>query len=108
APDRLGAASRASTFRSGTAPEKRSESMVRLYQFATSPFCAKVRKILDYKGAEYELSEVDYLDRDELLRASGGLIVPAITLENGETLTDSDRIAQRLEQAFPAPSIFPP
>jgi glutathione S-transferase len=83
-------------------------AQVRLYQFATSPFCAKVRKILEYKGVEYELNEVDYLDRDELLRVSGGLIVPVITLENGETLTDSDRIADRLEQAFPEPSIFPP
>jgi glutathione S-transferase len=39
----------------------------RLFQFATSPFCAKVRKILDYKGIEYELVEVDYLERKELL-----------------------------------------
>jgi len=26
----------------------------RLFQFLTSPFCAKVRKILDYKGLDYE------------------------------------------------------
>ena len=34
----------------------------RLFQFHTSPFCAKVRKILDYKGVDYEIVEVDYLD----------------------------------------------
>ena len=32
-----------------------------LYQFATSPFCAKVRKILDFKGLDYRVVEVDYL-----------------------------------------------
>jgi glutathione S-transferase len=81
--------------------------MLRLYQFATSPFCAKVRKILDYKGVNYEVSDVDYLDRRELLNASGQLMVPALTLENGETILDSDHIAQRLEQLYPEPAIFP-
>ena len=81
--------------------------MLRLYQFVTSPFCAKVRKILDYKGVDYELAEVDYLDRRELLSASGQIMVPALTLENGETITDSDRIAHRLEEAYPEPAIFP-
>jgi glutathione S-transferase len=81
--------------------------MVRLYQFLTSPFCAKVRKILDYKGIDYELIEVDYLDRRALLEASGQIMVPALTLESGDTLTDSDRIAHRLEEVYPEPAIFP-
>jgi glutathione S-transferase len=80
---------------------------VRLYQFATSPFCAKVRKILDYKGVEYELVEVDYLERKELLLASGQMMVPALTLETNETIVDSDRIAQQLEELYPQPTIFP-
>lgn len=82
-------------------------SKVRLYQFITSPFCAKVRKILDYKGADYEIAEVDYLERKELLLASGQIMVPALTLESGETITDSDRIAARLEAEYPEPTIFP-
>ncbi len=81
---------------------------LRLYQFATSPFCAKVRKILDYKGPAYELVEVDYLERKALLLASGQIMVPALTLESGETITDSDRIATRLEELYPEPTIFPP
>lgn len=80
---------------------------VRLYQFATSPFCAKVRKILDFKGVDYELIEVDYLERKELLVASGQLYVPAVTLVTGETVVDSERIAQTLEEVYPDPSIFP-
>ena len=80
----------------------------RLFQFLTSPFCAKVRKILDYKGLEYEIIEVDYLERKELLTASGQIMVPALTLESGETVADSDRIAMRLEELYPEPTIFPP
>jgi glutathione S-transferase len=79
-----------------------------LYQFATSPFCAKVRKILDFKGLEYRVVEVDYLERKELIVASNQLMVPALTLEDGETIVDSDRIAARLDELYPDPTIFPP
>jgi glutathione S-transferase len=80
----------------------------RLFQFLTSPFCAKVRKILDYKGVDYEIVEVDYLERTELLAASGQIMVPALTLESGETVVDSDRITMRLEELYSEPTIFPP
>ena len=79
-----------------------------LYQFATSPFCAKVRKILDFKGLDYHVVEVDYLERKELILASGQLMVPALTLETGETVVDSDRIAARLDELYPEPTLFPP
>jgi len=79
-----------------------------LYQFATSPFCAKVRKILDFKGLDYRRVEVDYLERKELLIASNQVMVPALTLESGETIVDSDRIAMQLDGIYPEPTIFPP
>lgn len=81
---------------------------VRLYQFITSPFCAKVRKILEYKGVAFETVEVDYIERKELLLASGQIMVPALTMESGETVADSERIAERLEAAYPEPTLFPP
>lgn len=80
----------------------------RLYQFITSPFCAKVRKILEYKGVAFETVEVDYIERKELLLASGQIIVPALTMESGETVADSERIAERLEADYPEPTLFPP
>ena len=79
----------------------------RLFQFISSPFCAKVRKILEYKGVEFETIEVDYLERKELLTASEQLMVPVLTLESGETIADSDRIALRVEELYPEPTIFP-
>jgi glutathione S-transferase len=85
-----------------------------LYQFVTSPFCSKVRKILDYKGLDYQIVEVDYVERKELIAASGQIMVPALRLEHGEgagggveTIVDSDRIAMRLEELCPAPAILP-
>lgn len=80
----------------------------RLFQFISSPFCAKARKLLEYKGVEFETFEVDYLERKELLLASGQIMVPALTLNTGETVVDSDRIAMRLEELYPEPTIFPP
>lgn len=82
--------------------------MLRLYQFRTSPFCAKVRKILEYKGLEFEPVEVDYLERKELLATSGQLMVPALSFPDGQTVADSNRIALRLEQLYPEPTILPP
>ncbi len=79
----------------------------KLYQFLGSPFCAKVRKLLAFKGVEFEVVEVDYLERKELVLASGQMMVPALTLEGGETIVDSARIAMRLEELFPEPTIFP-
>ena len=79
----------------------------KLYQFLGSPFCAKVRKLLAFKGVEFEAVEVDYLERKELLVASGQIRVPAVTLDNGETIVDSARIAMRLEELYPEPTIFP-
>ena len=78
----------------------------KLYQFHSSPFCAKVRKILDYKGIDYELVEVDYLKRNALLEVSGQLHVPVLQ-NDSEVVIDSTRIALRLEELKPSPTIFP-
>jgi len=80
---------------------------MRLYQFATSPFCAKVRKILDFKGIDYEAVEVDYVERKELVMVSGQMMVPALTLDNNEVVVDSERIALALEEHYPEPTLFP-
>ncbi|HEY2663030.1 MAG TPA: glutathione S-transferase family protein [Candidatus Binataceae bacterium] len=80
---------------------------LRLYQFHLSPFCAKVRKILDYKGLPCELVEVDYIERKELVAASGQAMVPALTFADGTTVNDSEKIVERLEMLQPEPTLFP-
>jgi glutathione S-transferase len=80
----------------------------RLFQFRPSPLCAKIRKILEFKGLEYDLVEVDYHDRAELLAVTGQIQVPALELEGGEVAVDSDWIVTRLEALSPDPAVIPP
>jgi glutathione S-transferase len=82
--------------------------VIRLYQFSTSPFCAKIRKILEFKGLDYEAIEVDYVERKELVMVSGQMTVPVLAFEDGRTLVDSERIAFALEDTYPEPTLFPP
>jgi glutathione S-transferase len=35
------------------------------------------------------------------------MMVPAVTLDNGQTLLDSERIAMALEEHYPEPTLFP-
>ncbi|HKF28239.1 MAG TPA: glutathione S-transferase family protein, partial [Candidatus Binataceae bacterium] len=70
--------------------------------------CAKVRKVLDFKDVDYEIVEVDYLERKELLITSEQLMVPVLTLASGETIVDSARIVRRLEELYPEPTVLPP
>ena len=80
----------------------------RLFQFHPSPLCAKIRKILEFKGLEYEVVEVDYHDRAELLAVSGQIQVPALDLAGAEVAVDSGWIVMRLETLFPEPAVIPP
>src|SRR5579885_1177269 len=80
----------------------------RLFQLYPDPHCAKVRKLLEFKGISYEVVELNYLDRGELLAASGRIEVPALELPGGEVAAGSDWIVTRLEALFPDPTVLPP
>jgi glutathione S-transferase len=76
-----------------------------LYQFSTSPLCAKLRKLMHYKGVDFDTIEIDYLKGKEL---PDGPPVPALTLPGGETIVDWERIALRIEELYPVPTVLPP
>jgi glutathione S-transferase len=80
----------------------------RLFQLRPDPFCAKIRKILEFKGISCEVVEMDYLDRAELLAASGQIEVPALELDGGEIAVGSEWIVTRLEALMPEPTVLPP
>ncbi len=80
----------------------------RLFQLYPDPHCAKVRKLLEFKGISYEVVELNYLDRGELLAASGRIEVPALELPGGEVAAGSEWIVTRLEALFPDPTVLPP
>ena len=75
------------------------------YDWRYSPFCMKVRAILDYKGLAYDC--VDPIGRAGALRRRGATgKVPAIELD-GELIFDSTDIAHALDARFPDPPLMP-
>src|SRR6185295_10513993 len=80
--------------------------MVTLFSYKVSPYAAKVRSILRYKGIAFEERIVDPFDRRELKRLSGQIGVPII--QDGEkVVADSTAIACYLDEKYPARSIIP-
>lgn len=80
---------------------------VRLFDWAPSPFCMKIRAILNYKGVEYERVAVLGPSLVELVRRSNVRKVPALDVD-GRMFIDSTDIAHEIERLFPEPAIVPP
>jgi glutathione S-transferase len=78
----------------------------RLYDFAASPFCIKVRAILDYKGVEFERINTAGSGMLELRKRGKIGKVPALDID-GELICDSTDIAHELERRHPEPPILP-
>ena len=79
---------------------------IRLFDWAPSPFCMKVRALLAYKGVPYERVAVLGPSLVELVRRSKVRKVPALDID-GHMLVDSTDIAHELERLFPEPAILP-
>jgi glutathione S-transferase len=79
---------------------------LRLFDWAPSPFCMKVRSILNYKGVPYERVAVLGPSLMELMRRSRVRKVPALDID-GQLVVDSTDIAHEIERLFPEPSILP-
>jgi glutathione S-transferase len=75
------------------------------YDWPYSPFCMKVRAILDYKGLEYRA--VNPIGHVGAIRRRGGVgKVPAVEID-GELIVDSTDIAHTLDERFPDPPLLP-
>lgn len=81
---------------------------MKLYRLRYSPYARKVQMLLELAGLPHEVIDVPYGAREELARLTGGYIhVPVMQLDDGEVVTDSRRICQRLV-ARPEVSRFVP
>ncbi|WP_441232052.1 glutathione S-transferase family protein [Tardiphaga sp. 215_C5_N2_1] len=80
--------------------------MIVVYQFATSPFCEKVRRILNFKAVPYELHEVPRAKVAEYARVSPTGKFPAIE-HDGHAVWDSTDIARYIERKFPQKPLIP-
>jgi glutathione S-transferase len=79
-------------------------SRIAFYDWPYSPFCMKVRAILEYKRAAF-YSVNPLAARGELRRRGTGK-VPAIEID-GLFVTDSSNIALVLDERYPEPPLFP-
>lgn len=81
--------------------------MNRLYHFALSPFCRKVRLVLAEKKIEVELIDERYWERGaEFLRRNPAGKVPVLRL-NGKVMSESQAIAEYVEESQPEPPLMP-
>jgi glutathione S-transferase len=81
--------------------------MARLYHFALSPFCRKVRLVLAEKRVEVELIDEKYWEPStEFLRRNPAGTVPVLKID-GMMLTESSAICEYLEETRPEPPLLP-
>lgn len=81
------------------------ETRILFYDWPYSPFCMKVRAILEHKGLDFET--VSPLAALAKIRRRGKVgKVPAVEIDRA-FIADSTDIAYALEERFPEPSILP-
>jgi glutathione S-transferase len=82
---------------------------MKLYRFRYSPFARKVQMLLDLVPAKYELIEVEYGERQELARLTGGYIyVPVLVDDEGNVLVESRSICEKLLVGAAGRHLVPP
>ncbi|MDS1311047.1 MULTISPECIES: glutathione S-transferase family protein [Marinobacter] len=82
---------------------------LRLYQFAISHYCEKVRWALDYKNLNYETTNLlpgQHIKTMQKLTKGAGASVPVLVHE-GEVIQGSSNILDYLERTFPDNPITP-
>jgi len=80
--------------------------MLTLFTYNVSPYAAKVRAVLAYKGVPFSERVVHPLDRREVVRLSRQIAVPIID-DGGTVVADSTRIVAYLDERYPARPVIP-
>ncbi len=77
-----------------------------LHQWQISPFCAKVRAVLEHKGLEYSCCDYNGLRALKVGGLSSVGKLPVLDYE-GERITDSSAISAFLEERHPEAPLWP-
>lgn len=85
---------------------------MKLFQTYDSPFPTRVRLLLMAKGLEAEILQppgfhYDGLSKEDYLKINPIGRVPALVLDDGRALPESEVICEYLEDAYPLPSLRP-
>ncbi|MFT4769709.1 MAG: maleylacetoacetate isomerase [Glaciecola sp.] len=82
-----------------------------LYSYFRSSAAYRIRIALGIKGLEHKIVPVNLTTGqqrgEDYLKNNPQGLVPALTLESGETLAQSSAILEWLEEAHPDPSLYP-
>lgn len=78
-----------------------------LHQFEVSPFAAKVRRALRYKGLEFEVRNYGVGEAGLIRRTVSPTGKTPVLQHAGRLVVDSSAILRYLEHQFPQPSIVP-
>lgn len=80
---------------------------IKLYSAKGCPFARRTRVVLHEKGADFEVSEVDFRNKsEEFLRASPTGKVPVIVAD-GDSLYESNVVNQFLDEVYEEPKLMP-
>lgn len=79
---------------------------VTLYQFAVSPFCDKVRRILSYKKIPFDTYEWPLTEVPRIQERNPTGKLPFVEWD-GEIIADSTDIALAVEERVPEPALIP-
>ncbi len=80
--------------------------MLTLFSYNVSPYAAKVRAVLVYKGLPFEERVVHPLRRGELMRRSRQVAIPVVD-DGGTVVADSTRIVAYLDERYPSRPVIP-
>lgn len=91
--------------RDGTLPSGTGADMIVVYDEVYSPYCGKIRKLLDFKRLRYRSIPVPYHDKSRLLKETGQDYVPFLRDgRKGVRWTDA---VDYLERVRPTPAAYP-
>jgi len=78
----------------------------KLYQYAACPFCNKVSSLLAYKKVDYDVIEVNPLNKKEITFSENYRKVPIYIDSKGEQVNESNLIMKHIDKEYPSPVVF--
>ncbi len=80
---------------------------MKLYNANLSPYTARVRLLCDVKGLDIEMADPPGFRTDAFRKVNPTGKIPALELDDGTILPESEVICEYLEDMFPAPTLRP-
>jgi glutathione S-transferase len=73
--------------------------MIKLYQYTTCLFCAKVRAKLAELNLDYQAIEVDFLNKPEIVQKANNGLVPVL-VDGEKVVVESAAIVAYLQEKY--------